>query len=61
MSIPASSSDVVVLGLARVKLLVWKPLMDDMGDKLPYGVSESEEPRLSEPTPDNTDFGDWFS
>ena len=59
MSIPASSD--VVLGSARVKLLVWMPLMDDMGDKLPYGVSESEEPRLSEPTPDNTDFGDWFS
>lgn len=51
-----------MLGSAHVKPLVWMSLMDDdMGDKLSFGVSESEELRLSEPAPDNTDFGDWFS
>lgn len=33
----------------------------ETGDELLFGVLESIEPRASEPTADNTDFGDWFS
>lgn len=35
--------------------------MDEVGDKHLVGVSESEEPRVSETTVDNTDLGELFS
>lgn len=34
---------------------------DETGDELPLGVIESENAKVSEPTADNTDVGDWFS
>ncbi|XP_019418494.1 PREDICTED: uncharacterized protein LOC109329268 [Lupinus angustifolius] len=34
--------------------------MDDIGDKLPFGVSKLEEPNLSEPIADNNGLGDWI-
>lgn len=56
----ASSSD-GVLNSAGLKTLARTQLIDDIGDKLPFGVSESDEPRLSEPSVDKTDLGDWFA
>jgi hypothetical protein len=49
------------LNSADVKTLAQTQLIDDIGDKLAFGVSESDEPRLSEPGIDITDLGDWFS
>lgn len=34
---------------------------DEIGDKQPFGVSESVEPPMSEPIADKTEVGDWFS
>jgi hypothetical protein len=56
----ASSFD-GVLNSADVKTLAQTQLIDDIGDKLAFGVSESNEPRLSEPGIDIIDLGDWFS
>jgi hypothetical protein len=38
-----------------------KPLADETGDRLPFGVFESIVPSISDPIAGRTEVGDWFS
>ena len=54
-------SSVDLLGSESTKPPGWTPAADETGDKLPFVVSKSVNPTVSEPIAENTDVGDWFS
>ena len=54
-------SSVDWLGSDSTKPPGWTPAVDEEGDKLPFGVSESVNPTVSEPIAENTEVGDWSS